>query len=191
MTKRNPTRNDLDADTVRELFDYDPETGVLTHRHRPIKYFRDGKLWSADQNYRRWNTRYSGKKAGCVSRGRIVVGVNDILYGAHRVIWLWMTGKWPKEEIDHIDLDPSNNRFNNLREANRIQNQANVRVRADSKSGIKGVQYFSGKGRRKRWSARIKENGKQRTLGNFATAGEAADAYRKAAEELHGEFARS
>src|SRR5262245_5127240 len=42
--------------------------------------------------------------------------IDQRVYKEHRLAWLWMTGRWPKGEIDHINKNKSHNRFKNLRE---------------------------------------------------------------------------
>jgi hypothetical protein len=87
-----------------------------------------------------------------------------------------MTGKWPKE-IDHIDGDPLNNKWSNLREATRSQNNAN---KVGIAGGLKGASFHKASGL---WRADIKKG-----LGYFHTAQEAHEAYVVAAKKLHGEF---
>ena len=98
-----------------------------------------------------------------------------------------MTGAWPKDQIDHVNGDRSDNRFCNLREATNSQNQANRRCEATSTSGVKGVSWDR---RCRRWQAQISINGKPKHLGGFTSKEEAARAYAAAAIALRGEFAR-
>jgi hypothetical protein len=94
-----------------------------------------------------------------------------------------MTGKFPEQEIDHIDGDGTNNRWENLREATRAQNNANCR--GYNKCGIKGV-YQRGPS----WIAQISPNGGRSIhLGCFRTPEEAHAAYLAAAHKYFGEFA--
>jgi hypothetical protein len=95
-------------------------------------------------------------------------------------------GYWP-EQIDHIDGNRSNNLVFNLREANNAQNNRNTKLRASNTSGYKGV-YMSKQSNR--FIARITVNYKGIHLGCFKTVEEASQAYKKAALELHGSFAR-
>lgn len=90
-------------------------------------------------------------------------------------------------EVDHIDGDGLNNTRRNLRIVTRNQNRFNLRLRADNKSGYKGV--FCDK-RTGRWCAHIGFYGQRKNLGYFATPEEAARAYDIAACELFGEYAR-
>lgn len=89
------------------------------------------------------------------------------------------------ENVDHINGDQLDNRRSNLRLANHSENARNRGVTRRNKTGYKGVQWEHGK-----WSAYITHNYKLIYLGRFDTPEEAHDAYKKAAVELHGEFAR-
>ena len=101
--------------------------------------------------------------------------------------WVIVTGKWPRHEVDHQDTDPANNKWNNLREATRVQQLYNRRVMGNSITGLKGI-YKNKHGTT--FNARIRVNGKRLFIGNFATAEEAHAAYCVAAREYHGEFSR-
>jgi hypothetical protein len=95
-----------------------------------------------------------------------------------------MTGKWPTEEVDHRDCDPSNDRWENLREATSSQNKANRRSSRGGRNLPKGVSVHYGK-----FQARITINYKTTRLGVYPTIEQAAAAYANAAVDLHGEFA--
>lgn len=88
-------------------------------------------------------------------------------------------------QIDHEDGDGLNNQSYNLRAATYQQNGANRGPQANNTSGFKGVFWDN------RWRARIQVNGKDKHLGSFDTAFEAAIAYDAAAKEALGEFAFS
>ena len=90
--------------------------------------------------------------------------------------------------VDHIDCNSLNNRRSNLRLVSKAQNQLNVRLRATSKSGAKGVSWCS---TRNAWEARIALNGQGRFLGYYSSVADAAAAYAKASADLHGEFGRT
>lgn len=97
-----------------------------------------------------------------------------------------MTGEHPEDHIDHIDRNPSNNAWNNLRLATDQQNLTNKPVSPKNKLGVKGVR----RSKRKRvgYIATIKRDGKSRYLGCFKTIEEAKAAYDAAGQILHGEF---
>lgn len=99
-----------------------------------------------------------------------------------------VTGNDPADSlIDHIDGNPHNNKFANLRIATSRQNQCNQKIRRDNTSGLKGVSWDS---KRNKWQAGIQIDGKRIALGRFSTKEEAYAAYCEAARRLHGEFAR-
>ena len=153
---------------LHELFIYDPDTGVLTNRI----------------NRRRAR---AGEEAGNLrSDGYRNVILDYVTFKVHRVVWAMHFGVWPSGLLDHVDGNPSNNRISNLRPATHVQNMRNRRKHKNNTSGIKGVR----KNRNgSKWAAYIQIDGKNTNLGSFDSAEEAADAYRKASLELHGDFA--
>jgi HNH endonuclease len=177
MPNKHPIKSLPSAAFLRECFTYNSVTGDLRWRIRSRKHFTTNLGWSS------WNAKYAGTKAGYVDKKHRyrVIDINRRHCLAHRVIWKWVTGKDPTEEIDHIDMDRDNNRWKNLREATVTQQQYNKRRR---KHGAK--QTKNGK-----WMARITMDGKRQYLGLFTTLGEASAAYEAAARQIHGEFYRS
>jgi len=160
-------KSDLTAARLRKVLDYCPETGI----------FR----WRVQKTIR----LPAGSAAGHLgSRGYWKICIDDREFSAHRLAWLYVHGRWPVEEIDHINGMKADNRIANLREANRKQNCANCGPRTANKTGYRGVVRH-GRG----YSARIGLNYRKLALGYFKTAEEASTAYRKAAREFHGEFA--
>jgi hypothetical protein len=164
---------------VRQLLDYNAATGDFTWLPRGPEMFSHIKA------FRIWNARYSGKLAGHITEnGYLIVRLYPTVFMAHRLAWLLVYGE-PVPEIDHIDRDRSNNRIANLRAATRGQNRANSGTSKNSTTGVKGVNAH-----KNRFHARIMHNGDAIHLGSFRTVQEAAEARRKAAERLHGEFTR-
>ncbi len=90
-------------------------------------------------------------------------------------------------QVDHINLDKSDNRKSNLRLATHKENKRNVGLQSNNTSGLKGVRYYKP---RNKYVARIKVDGKDIHLGYFASVIEAAQAYNRAALRFFGEFAR-
>lgn len=129
-----------------------------------------------------------GDKAGAFNGKYFKVKIKNKGYSLHRIIFLWHKGYLPKF-IDHEDLDKTNNRIENLREATKSQNMMNKNSHKGSFSKYKGVtKNYHSRGI-KRWRARIDINKKQKSIGYFHTPQEAAMAYNREAVRLHGEFA--
>jgi hypothetical protein len=128
---------ELTQEVVHELLSYDPSTGTLTWRKRARNWFQ------SDGDCKKWNTRYANKPAltHTEKRGVLSGRVLSRNYLAHRVIWLWMTGQWPTDEIDHKNRDPADNRWRNLREATRKQNGRNLSMSKRNKSHRIGVGW--------------------------------------------------
>ncbi len=112
------------------------------------------------------------------------VRVGDKLYRTSHVIWLWMTGVWPTHTIDHRDTNPHNNSWGNLREATRVQQQAN------RTSGYGGKLKWAIKQPNGRYAAIVGHKGKRHRAGVFDTEQQAHDAAWLLAQRLHGAFAR-
>lgn len=129
-----------------------------------------------------------GQKAGHLHHtGYINLEIGGKHYAAHRLAWFYCTGKWPSDQIDHINCNKSDNRIENLREATNGQNHANVKTR--NKLGHKGVQFRANL-KNKPYVVKIRHNKKDIHIGCFATIEEAAQAYKIYAGKLHGEFTR-
>lgn len=118
------------------------------------------------------------------SMGHLQISIDGRLYLVHRLAWYYMTGEWPKRDVDHKNRDKKNNRWSNLRKATRQKNTFNSSVRKNNKSGFKGVHQIPNG----RYSARITISGKTIYLGYFQTIDAAHEAYVEAARKLHGEF---
>lgn len=151
---------------LKSILKYNPNTGKFVWMER-----RDV---SKD-----WNTRYAGKIAGNGS----AISIFNVLIKIHQLAFFYMTGRWPKYEIDHKNKNRRNNRWSNLREATRSQNQHNVGLISTNTSGYKGVSKHG-----KYWMAQIGANNKKYFLGLFEDPKDADKAYRKAAKLLHKEF---
>lgn len=131
----------------------------------------------------------AGDVAGCYRPdGYHVTRVDGILYRTHHLVWLWHTGSLPSGELDHIDGNPRNNTFDNLRDCNRSQNIANTKHRRNNTSGYKGVTWSNAANK---WIAQIWKNNRRFHLGCFSKASEAFAAYCRASVELHGEFGKA
>ena len=161
---------ELTAEIARELLTYNPDTGKLFWKERPAKYFKN-------PNYAKsWNTRRAGKealtainrkKSGQISRldGKLL----NKDYYTHRIAWLIYYGEWPKNQIDHINQDPTDNRIENLRDVTNAENNKNRTLNNNNTTGYLGVSKHHGK-----YRARIRINNIDKHLGYYDTAEEAA-----------------
>ena len=158
---------------LKKFLKYCPETGQFTR----IIARGNGDRFKA------------GSVAGSVNKvnGYVEIWLDGKSYTGHRLAFLYMTGAFPSKNVDHVDLNRSNNQWSNLRESTQLQNTWNMPKSKSNTSGFKGVSLRKDT---KRWGARIKANGKYLSLGCFDTPEQAAAAYRKAAVEFRGDFAR-
>ena len=156
------------ASELHALLEYDPESGALTWKPRP--------------RTRGWRPDISGRVDNTLDNGRARIGVLGGRYLAHRLIWCMMTGSWPLYQIDHINGNPSDNRWSNLRQVTNQENCRNQKRRANNRSGVTGVIWRKD---HSLWTAQIQANGKRVHLGFFKTKDAAVEA-RREAEARHG-----
>lgn len=152
----------LTAERLRELLIYDAQTGLFTRRI----------------TNRRW---LAGQVAGSIDvNGHILINVDRVQYRAHRLAWLYTHGRWPANDIDHMNGVRTDNRLENLRDVTRQVNLQNRRT-STAKSKLLGAhQHVDG-----RWKSAIRHNGRQVHLGYFDTPEEAHLAYIHAKRRLH------
>ena len=151
--KKLPTQYEL-----RQLFDYDPNTGALT--------------WAIDKGKVKM-----GQPAGWIALGYRCVRIDGVEYRAHRLIWMWVHGRDPVEQIDHINSDRADNRLVNLRECSHADNTRHGFTGRGAGIGRTGSRVSP-------WQAFITFRGKFRNLGRYATKAEARTA-RAAAERQY------
>lgn len=151
---------------LKELFDYNPESGVFT---RIVAKPPAAK----------------GDVAGCVdkSTGYMKFNVDGKVYLAHRLAWLYVHGSLPADKIDHVNGNRADNRLSNLREADNSLNMQNLkRARRDSKTQVLGVTLCAATGK---YVGRIRANGRYLSCGRFDTVEQAHAAYLTAKREMH------
>lgn len=152
----------LTQDQLKTALCYFPETGDFIWKSRE------------DRN-RAWNSRRAGTLAGTYdAQGYRVIIIDYVSYKSHRLAWLYVHGRWPVEDMDHINRDKQDNRLVNLRECSRSMNNHNRGLLSNSSSGINGVSFCR---TTNRWRAKIRVSGKQLHLGRFDTPEEAGEAY--------------
>mgnify|MGYP006131473821 FL=1 len=153
----------MNKEQVRDLFEY-----------------RDDNLWWRERPNNRIDM---SKPAGTVKpRGHRDIKVKGKQYKAHRLIWLYVHGKFPDGHIDHVNGKPLDNRIENLRDVTQQENNKNARKRKDNTSGHVGVCWAK---RDEKWRAQIAVDGKREYLGYFNVL-EDAVAARQAASIEHG-----
>lgn len=138
---------------VKDEFDYNPETGLLT--------------WKVSAGPCK-----AGNRAGTWVGDRLRVGWLKQYHPATHIIWLWMTGKWPDKVVDHKDGNPSNDKWNNLQNIYKCQDSSKKVKQSNNKSGIPGVHYCNW---RKRWIVQRRQQGKPFLGKSFTKYSEAID----------------
>lgn len=175
LSNKLPSKEELD-----KLLRYEPDTGLLFWRRRTEDLFVNRGGHSPAHTCAKWNGRFADKPALIkVMHGYRAGRLNRDYVMAHRVIWKLMTNVDPIQ-VDHIDGDRSNNRWENLRNVTIAENRRNVARRSDNTSGAVGVHWDR---RLKKWVASIVL--KTVYLGAFDSFDEAVAA-RKAAEVEYG-----
>lgn len=155
----------MDQSRLKKLLSYDPETG---------EFVRIAKVKGV----------VLGSVAGSLMKhGYVSIGIDGKEYTAHRLAWLYMYGYWPGGYIDHINGCRSDNRIANLRDVSQAVNMQNVyEAKSNSKTGFRGVSWHA---QRKKFTARIKANGRYLSLGLHTTPEAAHAAYMEAKRRLH------
>lgn len=149
---------------LKELLNYDPETGMFT--------------WKVRTSNRVDMTKPAGALSG---DGYTKISVDGKQYKAHRLAFLYVNGSWPEEDVDHINGDRLDNRWRNLRDVCRRVNLENRR-HATAKSGLLGAYFFP---HANCWKSAISLGNKTKHLGYFQSAEEAHQAYLVAKRSLH------
>lgn len=161
--------DEIIAARVRELLNYDPNTGVFTRRVRTAQRHQVGD-------------RADFLITGGGQEGYYRVSFDGARYMAHRVAWLYVHGAWPTFDIDHLNGVRGDNRISNLRDVPNRVNRQNIRgPRIDNRvTGVLGVTIHQG-----RYRSRVQINGKAVEVGSFDTLDAARDAYLSAKRRLH------
>lgn len=161
---------EITSEIVRELLHYDPDAGVFTWRKRGRKWFR------TDHSFTVWNTRFAGVRAGNTgpSNGTYLsrkIGLFGRLRCEHRLAWMWMTDDPLPPQIDHINRNPTDNRWCNLRASSYEHNSRNRSMYSNNASGVTGVKWHKPS---KKWLACVDHKGKRHNLGSFTSIDEAS-----------------
>lgn len=166
-------------DYLRQCFNYEPDTGLLVWRTRPIDHYQSAKVWKIITK------RCAGLTAGYRNKaGYIAVNLDGSMYLAHRIIVKLVEGE-DCEEVDHVDGIRHNNLWGNLRPTSTKNNRRNTRISSRNRSGFKGVHFYKS---RNKYTAEIRVEQRTLHLGYFSNAEEAHAAYCKAGMEHYGPF---
>jgi hypothetical protein len=164
MRKLVKSAQPLSMARVRELLDYNAETGAF--------------VWRVARGYNR-----PGDPAGTINdAGYLTIEIDGKRHRAHRLAWLYVHGSLPPDKIDHQNHARADNRMTNLRLATHLQNCTNLSLRSDNSSGAHGVTWHKPTGK---WMAKIRVNKRQIYIGLYADKASAVAA-RAAAELEHG-----
>jgi hypothetical protein len=165
---------ELDPERLRQVLAYDPETGEFRWRERIAR------------------TAVVGEIAGKCNRPGVYRGIQIMgrRYMAHRLAFVFMTGERPLF-VDHINGEPSDNRWTNLRHADHQTNQFNAKRAVFNTTGVKNVSFYRTGKHLKRFGVNFRVGGKVKSFGRFSTLVEAAVVAQSIRAKLHGEFARA
>jgi hypothetical protein len=157
----------ITQEQLKELLHYDPDTGFFTWKVR-----RKGVALGSE----------AGTNAKKKQKYYRQINIESTLYLSHRLAWLYVHGKFPDGQIDHIDGEGLNNRITNLRDVTNRENSMNRRIPINNNSGVIGVSFDKQNGK---WLAQISTELGNKNLGRFADI-EGAVAARKAADIKYG-----
>lgn len=161
-------KNDLTQEYLRSIFRYCNNTGMFFYSKKVSRKIN------------------LGQAAGTVKKGGnkkyIHIIIDGFVYKAHRLVWLYFHGDWPKNTIDHINGNGIDNRIENLADKSLSDNHKNKRLYITNGSGICGVFYNKNK---KRFISQIRVNTRQISLKSTIDFFEACCA-RKSAENKYG-----
>lgn len=167
---------------LKQCFRY--EDGKLFWLVRPLSHFKNVRGMNV------FNARDSGREAGNIKKGRWgdrgEVKLGYKIFKRSRIVWAMHHGRWPAGMVDHINRTTTDDRIENLREADDSQNQWNSGRRKDNTSGIKGVTWNK---RNRKWQCYIMARKERFHLGYFDDKNDAYAAYCEAATRMFGEFA--
>lgn len=166
-----------DQRVLKNLVDYDADTGIITWKTRV----------GNDHGTNIFNAQRASKAAGCdhPDLSHISILIQNRRYPIHRIVWKWMTGEDHQGPIDHISGDGKDNRWLNLRVATDSQNQHNRGSQSNNKSGVKGVFYNNAT---KGWYGQVSLNRKNHRTLKCQTKEEARTLVRELRNKLHGSF---
>lgn len=160
----------ITQERLKYLMTYDPGTGHFTRNVTlPGRFAKAGTI-----------------AGGIDSLGYVHIIIDRKRYKVHRLAFLYVTGEFPPHSVDHIDGDPSNNQWSNLRPATHFENMAHTQTRRHNALGIRNVRRTKCG---KKFSVRVSHHGVSHHFDTYASIEEAAAVAEKARRALFGVFA--
>ena len=159
---------------LQQVVDYSSSSGKFT--------------WKSNLHSRSKVGTFAGDREYIGNNGKAQYGSIQLggqRYNTHILVWLYCTGSFPKEELDHIDRNIYNNRISNLRECTASENRCNRSIYKNNTSGFKGISWYS---RYNKWRVRITKDKVVTLLGYFDTIDEAYQKLSEVRQQFHGEF---
>ena len=158
------TEKQIPVETLRELFSYDPATGILI-------------------------SNSSGKPVGTLRKdGYLSTRAKGEIFLVHRIAFACHHGRWPSGRLDHENEIKSDNKIKNLREATSSQNSCNCGIRKTNTSGVKGIHFHRPNGK---WMAQLQIDRRKIFVGYFTEIDDAKSALEQKRAEMHGAFANN
>lgn len=167
---------EISPDLMRQVIDYDPETGSMVWKERDSSLFRDGSH-SKESLAKGWNKAHAGKSAISGAGAYYGTSVLGRKLLAHRIAWAIHYGEWPKGTIDHINRDGRDNRICNLRDVSPALNTRNRPLSPRNTSGVSGVRWDA---KAKSWVVTVGGSAKNKYVGSFKDFDEAVAARKNA-----------
>lgn len=167
----------IEQDLLKKLLHYDPESGVFTWKKRTVSELTPNK-----RGVNVFNSLHENTIAGNISTSEksktsyVNIKLLNETFKAHRLAFIYMEGEAP-EEVDHIDHDGLNNKWDNLRASTNKDNSKNLPMQKSNKTGVIGVNWHKAA---KKWQARaVNKDGKRIDLGRYDDFVQAVEARKK------------
>ena len=161
----------MNQNELKNLFKYDAETGLLYWKVRTSLNTKVGKVAGTHNHWSNY----------------IYIKIDNKIYPAHKLVWLYHHGAYPSGCIDHVNGIRNDNRIDNLRHATRAQNSQNMRMFKSNTSGVKVVDWQKCS---QRWRVRLQVNHNRINIGSFDCLELAELVANEARAKYHKEFAR-
>ena len=170
-------KQEITTELVRKLLHYDEHSGIFTWRSRDRHWFK------SDKDFENWNKQWAGGVSGYIREGvggysTLAIKVLGTRWYAHRLAFIFM-GKSLPTQVDHLNRNPLDNRWENLAASSAKENMKNTSMFSNNTSGVTGVIWHKA---RDKWMARVNLGGRLKHLGLFTDLEEATEVVRAARE---------